>query len=170
MAEERAQVEGEANLARRAVADFEKRILQRREELAAAEEYEQACRAFDAAAEQRDSAARSLASAARELIARFDQLASARTALAAARNDVRRRFGDSALDSLIDPGEPEALTEAWDSLRERLQNEVDKNLDEELLEAAANSPFPPGADRLPPHLLDAGRRRWMERRRQSRQH
>ena len=165
LAAEKAEVDGEANLARRAVADFEERIGQQREALQAAERYEEACRARDAAVEERDAAGRRFAALARELIESLDELSGARSDVAAAQEGLRNRFGRSAGDIAREPPEPPELIAAWTALQQRLQAET--NLEEELLEAAANSRYAMAVDKLPPHLQDTARKRWLERRRES---
>jgi predicted nucleic acid-binding Zn-ribbon protein len=167
LAEEKAEVDGRAKLARQAVTDFEQRIAQQREAFAAAEEFEQACQAVDALTRQRDLAAGRLAAAARELMERLDELASLRSEVEAATEELHRRYGRSVADVPRAPAEPPELLEAWHALRERL--EAERNLDEALLEAAASSRFVGAVDKLPQHLQEAGRRRWMERRRELRQ-
>lgn len=167
LAEQKAKVDGEANLARRAVADFEERIAEQRKALAAAEKYEQACRARDAAVRRRDAAGESLASTVHDLLERLDELTAARSEVAAAQDDLRRRFSWSEADIPREPPEPPGFVEAWTALRQRLQ--VERTLEDELLEAAAGSPLAAAVDKLPPHLRDAGRRRWAERRRESQQ-
>jgi chromosome segregation ATPase len=167
LAEEKAELDGKANLARRAVADFEERIAERQRALEAAEKYHAACEALDAAVGRRDAVGRQFATAALALVTLLDQLTHARTEVAALQDDLRRRFSASGADIPGDTAEPTELTDAWNALRERLQ--LERNLDEELLEAAARSPYAVAVDKLPPHLQEAGRRRWLERRRDPQQ-
>jgi len=165
LAAEKAEVDGEANLARRALVDFEERIAQQRQALAVAEKYEEACQTRDDAVRRRDAAGQRFAMVARELLDSLDELARARSAVAAAHDDLRHRFAGAAADISREPPEPAELREAWRALQQRLQ--VEKDLEEELLETAASSRYPMAADKLPPHLQEAARKRWTERRRGS---
>ncbi len=57
------------------------------------------------------------------------------------------------------PPEPVALAESWDRLVARIRTELDQNLEEELLEAAARNPLAHAIDDLPAHLRAAARER-----------
>jgi chromosome segregation ATPase len=161
LVDEKAEAEGKAKLARLAVVDFEQRIVEQREALAAAEGYERACQAVDAVMEQRDAAAQRVATAVHQLLASLDELATLRAELATLHRDLARSYGRNIPRLKAEPAE---LGKAWTALRERLKDEIDRNLDEELLEAAASAPFAWAVDQLPEHLREAGRRRWRDRR------
>ena len=165
LADEVAATEGRAKLARRAVDEFEARIVEQREALAAVEEYERACNSLGLAVRARDDAARRVAAATTALLSELKELATTRAAAESVRTDLVQRYGRSPTYELPSlPAEPQEFTEAWAALREQLGAEIGASLDEELLEAAAQSPFGRDAvNKLPPHLQEAGRRRWVER-------
>ena len=172
LADELAETDGRAKLARRAVDDFEALIAEQREALAAVEEYERACVAVETAARGRDEAAGRVAAAATAVLEHLDELATMRTAVESAHAELVQRFGQSAHELPPLPKEPPEFVDAWGALRERLgeglreelRGEIEANLDEELLDAAAKSQFANAINMLPPRLQEAGRRRWRERR------
>jgi chromosome segregation ATPase len=165
LAEELAETGNRAELARRTIAEFEARVAEQREALATAEAFEAAYRQLSVALEHRDESARRLAAVARQLLAQLDELDAARAALRSAQRDLTSRYGRATGDSHETPPEPEELADAWNALRSRLRDEIGRNLDEELLEAATTSLLPSAIDDLPPHLREAARRRLLERRR-----
>jgi chromosome segregation ATPase len=168
LADELAETDGRAKLARRAVADFEAVLAEQRRALAAVEEYERACGAVEAAAKDRDEVAGRVAVAATGLLGHLDELATMQAAVESAHTELVLRFGQSAYELPQLRAEPQEFVDALAALRQRLgeelREEIQASLDEELLEAAARSQFANAINMLPPRLQEAGRRRWRERR------
>lgn len=168
LADELAETDGRAKLARRALADFEALIAEQREALAAVEEYERACEAVEAAARDRDEVAARVADAARGIVSDLDELATMQAAVESAHTELVHRFGQSAYELPQLRAEPQEFVDALAGLRQRLgeglREEIQASLDEELLEVAARSQFANAINMLPPRLQEAGRRRWRERR------
>jgi molecular chaperone GrpE (heat shock protein) len=146
--QEKAETLGVVSIARRAMSDLEQRLAVERQALAKAER-EEARRRLEATIAERDSVARRLAGTATRLLAELDELEAARAAVAAAGRAVPLEI----------PSEPAELAEAWDRLLARLQSDVGRNLEEELLEAAARSPMGFAIKDLPPHLRPAAQER-----------
>jgi hypothetical protein len=146
--QEKAETLGVVSIARRALSDLEQRLAEERQALAKAER-EEARRRLEATVAERDAVARRLAGTADRLLAELDELDAARAAVAAAGRPV----------PLEPPSEPAELAEAWDRMLARLQSDVGRNLEEELLEAAARSPMGFAIKDLPPHLRPAAQER-----------
>jgi chromosome segregation ATPase len=154
--EQRAETAGRLQLARRAAADFEARITERRSALeearveAAAEALRDAVRRRDAVAER---AAERL-SAALEELHELDRVRE--EALASRQELLELANGRGPVDL---PPEPEILRDRWNELAAHVRRGIDQQLEDELIDAAARSPMGAAIGDLPRHLQEAARRR-----------
>jgi hypothetical protein len=153
---QKTQVAGTVMNARRALGDLEERLVERRQALAEAER-EEARRTLDAAVAERDHAAMQLAETVGQALDDIDSLDAARAAVGAVHQTFTSGPGRTHPPEL--PPEPAALAEAWDRLVARIRIELDQNLEEKLLDAAARSPLGYAIDDLPAHLRAAARQR-----------
>jgi hypothetical protein len=142
--------------ARRALGDLEERLTEIRQSLAEAER-EEARRTLEAALAERDAAAMQLAETVEQTLDDINSLDAARAAAGA----IHQAFvsGPGRTQPVALPPEPVALAEFWDRLVARIRTELDQNLEEELLEAAARNPLAHAIDDLPAHLRAAARER-----------
>jgi SMC interacting uncharacterized protein involved in chromosome segregation len=153
---QKAEVAGTVMNARRDLGDLEERLTATRQALEAAER-EEARRTLEAAVRERDAAAIQLAETVEQTLVDIDSLDAARAAAGA----VHQAYagGPGRTQPLELPPEPAALAETWDRLVARIRTELDRNLEDELLEAAARSPLAHAIDDLPAHLRAAARQR-----------
>jgi hypothetical protein len=153
---QKAQAAGTVMNARRALDDLEQRLAETRQALAAAER-EEASRTLEVAVAERDAAAMQLAETVEQTLADVDSLEAARAAAAA----VHQAYvsGPGRTQPVKLSPEPVALAETWNRLVARIRTELDQNLEDELLEAAARSPLAHAIDDLPAHLRAAARQR-----------
>jgi hypothetical protein len=153
---QRAEVAGTVMNARRTLGDLEERLTERRHALAEAER-EEARRMLEAAVLERDDAAMQLAETVGQALDDIDSLDAARAAVEAIHQTLIGGSGRTQTPEL--PPEPVALAGAWDRLVARIRIELDQNLEDNLLEAAARSPLGYAIDELPAHLRAAARQR-----------
>jgi chromosome segregation ATPase len=152
----KAETEGTVVLARRAISDLERRLAEQREVLARQQRLEEARDRLAQAVADRDAAATRLAATAETLLVQLDELSSMGEAMTTARQAVHAA-GDRRTIEL--PREPAELREAWGRLIERIRADLGNQLEQELLEAAARSPFGNAIRDLPAHLRAAARER-----------
>jgi SMC interacting uncharacterized protein involved in chromosome segregation len=154
--EQRAETAGRLQLARRAAADYEARLKERRAALdearveAAGEALREAVRRRDAVAER----------AAEQLSAALDELRDldrAREEAMASRQELLELANGRGPVDL--PPEPEVLRDRWNELAGHVRRGIDQQLDDELIDAAARSPMGAAIGDLPRHLQEAARRR-----------
>jgi capsular polysaccharide biosynthesis protein len=153
---QRAEVAGTVMNARRTLSDLEERLTERRQALGEAER-EEARRTLEAAVAERDGAAMQLAETVGQALDDIDSLEAARAAVGAIHQTLIGGSGRTQTPELSP--EPVALAEAWDRLVARIRIELDQNLEDNLLEAAARSPLGYAIDELPAHLRAAARQR-----------
>lgn len=157
---------------RRALADHERRIREKRAELDEAMA-DHARQVFEQVMQDRHEAARSLAEAAELLLDRLAALdrlrEAARSAWATAesRGKAVGKPLDEAAASDIE-GEPEVMRESWDRLCQEVRQRINEQFEDELVEAAARSPMGHAVPDLPAHLQELARQRQHALFRQSR--
>lgn len=137
-----------ASLAERAISELEGRVTAQREALAHSRRVEEKRNELAARLAERDAAANEAASAVDVLLGRLDELAARREAVAAAGEAVRALSGERAEM----PPEPSALLEQWERLTERVSTQLGRELETQLIEAAARSPLGNAIEDLPAHL------------------
>jgi chromosome segregation ATPase len=152
----KAETEGTVVLARRAISDLERRLAEQREVLARQQRLDEARDRLGQAVADRDAAATRLAATAETLIAQLDELSSMKETVTTARQAVHAAGERRTIDL---PREPAELREAWDRLIERIRTDLGNQLEHELLDAAARSPFGNAIRDLPAHLRAAARER-----------
>jgi hypothetical protein len=157
--QEKQETLGVLTIARRALTDLEQRLAEQRHALAEAER-EEAHRRLEKTISDRDSVALRLAETADRVLSNLDELEAARAAVAAAHRPILDDRG--ARGPVEVPPEPAELAESWDRLVARLRSEIGRNLEEELLEAAARSPMGFAIKDLPTHLRAAAQERRRE--------
>jgi hypothetical protein len=143
-------------LAQRAISDLERRLAEQREVLARQQRLDEARDRLGQAVADRDAAATRLAATAETLIAQLDELSSMKETVTTARQAVHAAGERRTIDL---PREPAELREAWDRLIERIRTDLGNQLEHELLDAAARSPFGNAIRDLPAHLRAAARER-----------
>jgi chromosome segregation ATPase len=146
----KAEAAGNVVVAERAITELEQRLVEGREALARLEQVQAAERRLAVLVGERDAAANELAQAVAQLLAQLDTLVAARETVAAARGDVRALAGRGAVRET--PPEPEAFRASWERLIERIRDDLGGELDRDLIEAAARSPFGNAIKDLPAHL------------------
>ncbi|HEX3225218.1 MAG TPA: hypothetical protein VHQ89_03905 [Gaiellaceae bacterium] len=152
----KAETEGTVVLAQRAISDLERRLAEQREVLARQQRLDEARDRLGQAVADRDAAATRLAATAETLIAQLDELSSMKETVTTARQAVHAAGERRTIDL---PREPAELREAWDRLIERIRTDLGNQLEHELLDAAARSPFGNAIRDLPAHLRAAARER-----------
>ena len=159
LSEELHEYEGRLALTRGALADFRQRLAERREELEDAI-VDEARIAFEEAMQRREQAATSLAEAVNLVLERkddFERLSEA-TRVAwtswAAHDPKVTGERPAAIDA-----RPTILDEAWDRLSTKVRENLDQELEQDLVEAAARSPLGHAIRDLPPHLQELARQR-----------
>jgi chromosome segregation ATPase len=163
--EQRREREGRLTVALRAQQDFERRLEEKRVELARAEA-EAAVASFREALADRDAAAEAFASAARSAILLLQELDAAQEAAGVAWDGLVER-GAAKLVAAADglPREdprvaPAAVAEALAMLTDLVRQRADLELESDLVEAAARSPLGNEIANLPKHLQDLARARF----------
>jgi hypothetical protein len=99
---------------------------------------------------ERDAVASDVADAVARLLTQLEDLAAARETAAAALDSFRVLAGRSGVGEA--PPEPEALQENWEQLIEHIRNDLGAELEQDLIEAAARSPFGDAINDLPAYL------------------
>ena len=135
-------------LTRRAAAELEDLLVQKRAEFIRAE--------YDVAFQAREQAAARLAEAISQALAEIDIYDRAQQALAALGG------GQDAHDA---QAEPEVVTTSWERLVNAVQQRIIEQHENELVEIASRSLSPAAIRELPEHLRDAARARIRARRR-----
>lgn len=155
----KAEAAGSVVVAERAIKELEQRLVEEREALARAQRLAEAEREVSSRIDERDAAAKRVAHAVTQLLTTLDELAATRESVAEAQGAVRLLAGRSA--TRVAPPEPDELRQNWERLIERIRSDLGAELDRDLIEAAARSPFGNAINDLPPHLqrLAAERRR-----------
>jgi DNA repair exonuclease SbcCD ATPase subunit len=152
----KAETQGSVILAERAISDLERRLAEQREVLARRQRLEEARDRLAQAIADRDAAATRLAATAEALMVQLDELSALGDTVTTAQQAVQAA-GDRRTLEL--PGEPAELRDAWNRLIERIRTQLGSQLEHELLEAAARSPFGNAIRDLPAHLRAAARER-----------
>jgi predicted nucleic acid-binding Zn-ribbon protein len=157
---------------RRALADHEQRMLEKRAELDEAMA-EDARGVFEQVMQDRHEAAKSLADSAELLLDRLaalDRLREAARSAWATAESRGRAVGkplDEAVASDVE-GEPEVMRESWDRLCQEVRQRISEQFEDQLVEAAARSPMGHAIPDLPAHLQELARQRQRALFRQSR--
>jgi leucyl aminopeptidase len=163
--EQRSEREGRLTLALRAQEDYERRLEEKRAELARAEA-EAALEALKKELRNRDVAAEAFASAAQSVIERLQDFDTAQEEVDKAREAIQLRgpaqariaAAELADDSSAPPG---VFAEALSTLTEIVSQRADHDLERDLVEAAARSPMGYDISRLPAHLQGLARERFI---------
>ena len=153
---ERAEAAGRLQLARRAAADIDARLSERRVALDEARQ-EAAGAALRDAVRRRDVIASRVAERLEATIAELEELDRAREEAHTAHQEVLELTNGRGQTDL--PSEPEELQEQWDRLAGHVRRGLGEQLDDELIDAAARSPMGAAIGDLPRHLQEAARRR-----------
>jgi len=162
--EQRREREGRLALALRAQQDFERRLEEKRAELARAEA-EAALEALTKAVRDRELSAEAFASAAQSVINRLQDFDAAQEGVEEARQAILLRGPAEAravaaeLPDDLD-AEPGVFAEALRTLTEIVSQRADRDLERDLVEAAARSPMGHDISRLPGHLQGLARERY----------
>jgi len=146
----KAAAAGTVSLAERAISDLETRLVEQREVFAKLQRLEEMRNELAARTAERDAAATEVATATEALLMRLDELAEKRKTLAAARKALRSAGSPVAAQD-VGP-EPPALRDQWERLLERIRADLDHELENDLVEAAARSPLGHAIQDLPAHL------------------
>ena len=155
----KAEAAGSVAVAERAINELEQRFVEQREELARFERVDEARRQLAVRIGERDAVASQLAETVAQLLTELDALAGTRETVTSAQDTIRSLAGRSAEVDV--PPEPKALHDNWERLLERIRSDLGTELENELVEAAARSPFGGAINDLPVHLraLASDRRR-----------
>lgn len=162
--EQRREREGRLALALRAQQDFERRLEEKRAELARAEA-EAALEALEKALRDRDVSADAFASAAQSVITRLQDFDTAQQEVEKARQAIllrgpaEARAAAAELPDDLD-AQPGVFAEALTTLTENVTQRADHDLERDLVEAAARSPMGHDISRLPTHLQGLARERY----------
>ncbi len=154
---------GRLTLTRRALADHEQRIREKRAELDEAMA-DRAREVLEQVMQDRHETAKSLAESAELLLDRLAALdrlrEAARSAWATAesRGKAVGKPLDEAVASDIE-GEPEVMRESWDRLCQEVRQRINEQFEDQLVEAAARSPLGHAIPDLPAHLQELARQR-----------
>jgi leucyl aminopeptidase len=163
--EQRSEREGRLSLALRAQEDYERRLEEKRAELARAEA-EAALEALKQELRNRDVAAEAFASAVQSLIERLQDFDTAQEEVDKAREAILLRGPAqariAAAELADDPAAPPGVfAEALSTLTEIVTQRADHDLERDLVEAAARSPMGYDISRLPAHLQGLARERFI---------
>jgi chromosome segregation ATPase len=156
---------------RRALADHERRIGEKRTELDEAMA-DHAREVLEQVMQNRHEAAKSLAEATEVLLDRLAALDRLREAARSAWTTAESRGKavgkslDQAVASDIE-GEPEVMRESWDRLCQEVRRRINEQFEDQLVEAAARSPLGHAIPDLPRHLQELARQRQLALSRQS---
>jgi chromosome segregation ATPase len=162
--EQRREREDRLALALRAQQDFERRLGEKRAELARAEA-KAVLEALKKVLRDRDVSAEAFAAAAQSVITRLQEFDTAQEAVEQARRAILLRGPAEAravaaeLPDDLD-AEPVVFAEALTTLTENVAERADHNLERDLVEAAARSPMGHDIPRLPTHLQGLARERY----------
>jgi chromosome segregation ATPase len=161
--EQRQEREGRLALALRAQQDFERRLEEKRDELARAEA-EAALEALKRAVGNRDVAAEAFASAARSVMMRLQDFDAAQEGVDNAwQAALLRAPADARAAAAEFPGtlhaQPAVFTEALTTVIEIVSQRAGHDLERDLVEAAARSPLGNDIATLPTHLQGLARAR-----------
>jgi chromosome segregation ATPase len=156
--------QGRLSLTRRALADHEESVENKRAQLDEAMA-EQARQVFEQVLQSRTKAEESLAEAAEVLLERLAALdglrEEARSAWATAQ--VRAKAVGKPLDPVagaeLEADETEVMRESWDRLSQEVRKRIDERFEDDLVEAAARSPMGNAIRDLPEHLRELARQR-----------
>ena len=154
--ERRAEAAGRLQLARRAAADYEARLAERRAALREARR-EAAVVAFREAVRHRDAMGARLAERLSIVVAELEELDRLREEARSAHAEMLE-LADGRGPTDV-PVEPPELQERWEELAALVRRELDEQLEDELIEAAARSPMGTAIGDLPRHLQEAAKRR-----------
>jgi hypothetical protein len=156
--EQRREREDRLSLALRAQQEFERLLEEKRVELSRAEA-EAAREAFEQALTDRDAAAQAFASAAQSIMLRLKEFDAAQEN---AESMWHAQLQSAAGAELRDPHAlPGVFTEALATLVELLSQRTDRQLERDLVEAAARSPLGNDIPNLPAHLQELARARYV---------
>jgi hypothetical protein len=163
--EQRSERESHLALALRAQQDFERRLEEKRAELARAEA-EAALEVLKKELRDRDVAAEAFASAAQSVITRLQDFDTAQEGVEKARQLIPLRgpaeAGAAAAELPDDlDAQPGVFAEALTTLVEIVRQRADRDLERDLVEAAARSPMGHDISRLPAHLQGLARARFV---------
>jgi chromosome segregation ATPase len=156
---------------RRALADHERRIREKRTELDEAMA-DHAREVLEQVMQNRHEAAKSLAEATEVLLDRLAALDRLREAARSAWTTAESRGKavgkplDQAVASDIE-GEPEVMRESWARLCQEVRQRINEQFEDQLVEAAARSPLGHAIPDLPAHLQELARQRQLALFRQS---
>jgi hypothetical protein len=160
--EQRQERQGRLALARRAHEDVNRRLEERRVELARAEA-DAAVEAYERVLRERDVAAEALASAADAVTARLREYEAAQERAAGAWDAVlaqRELLPELGRETLAEPDQDAPrVNEAREMLLGLVRNWLDHDLERDLVEAAARSPAGYAIEKLPEHLRALARER-----------
>jgi predicted nucleic acid-binding Zn-ribbon protein len=154
---------GRLALTRRALADYQERMEEKRAGLDEAMA-EDARLVLERTLQDREEAGKSVAEAAELLLARLGTLdglqEAARSALVTAESRARavRKELVAPAAAEIEAG-PEAMRESWERLCEEVRNRINEQFEDELVNAAARSPLGHAINELPGHLQELARQR-----------
>jgi chromosome segregation ATPase len=163
---------GRLTLTRRALADHEQRMREKRAQLDEAMA-DDAREVFAQVMQDRHEAAKSVAEAAElflDRLAALDPLREAARSAWATAKSRGKAVGkplDEAVASDID-AEPEVMRESWDRLCQEVRDRINEQFEDQLVEAAAHSPLGHAINDLPAHLRELARQRHLALIRQSR--
>lgn len=163
--EQRSEREGRLTLALRAQQDYERRLKEKRAELARAEA-EAALEALKNELRNRDVAAEAFASAAQSVIERLQDFDTAQEEVEKARQAILLRgpaeLRAAAAELSDELGAlPGVFAEALTTLTDLVTQRADHDLERDLVEAAARSPMGHDISRLPTHLQGLARERFI---------
>ncbi len=163
--EQRQEREGRLALALRVQQGFERRLEEKRAELARAE-VEAALEALKKALRDRDVAAEAFASAAQSVITRLQDFDTAQKGVEEARRAILLRGPAEARAAVAElpddlDAQPGVFAEALTTLVEIVSQRADHDLERDLVEAAARSPMGHDISRLPKHLQGLARERFV---------
>jgi DNA repair exonuclease SbcCD ATPase subunit len=149
-------------LTRRALAEQQSRIEQKRAELEEAMA-EDARERFEQIMREREAAAASLAEAAELLLERLAALDRSQDAARAAWGNAQAvGAAGHPWETRIPPAveaDPQVMREAWDRLCHEMRDRMNEQFEDELVDAASRSPLGSAITDLPSHLREVARQR-----------
>jgi chromosome segregation ATPase len=135
----------------------ETRLAEKQAELAQAKR-EAAAERYQEAFRVREQAAARVAEAAERVLAELDGYDEATRTLRQVIDDMRAVTGDGVTAPDLE-GDPEVLSGAWERLEERVRGRISEKLEDELVDAAAQSAMGHAIDDLPEHLREVAHAR-----------